>query len=186
MFSIETALMGIALALDAAVVSFAIGLLNLEATHHLKISRGLAICMLFGFFQFLMVWLGSLGGYFLSFSSYGHLFQLIVATIFLMIGLRVFQESMDDDDEHIEWGFLPLLILAVATSIDALAAGVSLGTIPMAYLSAIEIGIITFFICALAYVASNILSKLPTNWLLRSASAIFFFLGGRILFDYFF
>ncbi len=184
MFSMETSLLGVALALDAAVVSFAIGILNLEATHKLKLARGLGICSLFGFFQFLMVWLGSLGGYLLSFSSYGHLFQLVVAAIFLVISIRVFQESMDDDDKHIEWGFGPLLILAIATSIDALAAGVSLGSLPFAHLSAMEIGLITFFICALAYGASNFLKNLPSKWLLRSASLIFLFLGGKILFDY--
>jgi putative Mn2+ efflux pump MntP len=186
MFSLETGLMGIALALDAAVVSFAIGLLNLESSHKLKISRGLAVCSLFGFFQFLMVWLGSLGGYLLSFSSYGYLFQLVVAAIFLVIAVRILQESLDDDDEHIEWGLIPLLILAIATSIDALAAGVSLGTFPQAYLSALEIGIVTFFICLLAFGSSNVLKQLPTRWLLRSASVIFFFLGGRILYDYYF
>lgn len=186
MFSLETGLLGVALALDAAVVSFAIGLLNLEATHRLKFSRGFAVSTLFGFFQFLMVWLGSFGGYFLSFSSYGYLFQLVVAAIFLIIAIRILQESLDEDDEHIEWGLGPLLILAIATSIDALAAGVSLGTLPKAYLSALEVGIITFFICALAFASSNFLQKLPTNWLLRSASAIFFFLGGRIIYDYFF
>jgi manganese efflux pump family protein len=186
MFSMETSLLGVALALDAAVVSFAIGILNLEATHKLKFSRGLAVSALFGFFQFLMVWLGSLGGYLLSFSSYGYLFQLIVAAIFLVIAIRVLQESLDDDDEHIEWGFLPLLILALATSIDALAAGISLGTLPFAHLSAVQVGIITFLICGASYAASNFLKKFPTRWLLRSAALIFFFLGGRILYDYFF
>ena len=53
MFSMETSLLGLALALDAAIVSFAIGILNLEATHTVKISRGMIVCLLFGFFQFL-------------------------------------------------------------------------------------------------------------------------------------
>jgi manganese efflux pump family protein len=186
MFSMETSLLGVALALDAAVVSFAIGILNLEATHKLKFSRGLAICILFGFFQFLMVWLGSLGGYLLSFSSYGYLFQLVVAAIFLVIAIRILQESLDDDDEHIEWGLIPLLILAIATSIDALAAGISLGTLPFALFSAIQVGVITFLICGVSYATSNFLKNFPTQWLLRSAALIFFFLGGRILYDYFF
>ncbi len=185
MFSIETTLLGLALALDAAVVTFAIGLLNLESSHKLKFSRGFLTCSLFGIFQFLMVWLGSVGGYYLSFSSYGYLFQLGVALIFIIIGIRVLQESLDDDDEHIEWGLFPMLILAFATSIDALAAGVSLGTIPMAYMSAIEIGIITFFTCAAAYLTSMVFKKIPAAWLLRFASMIFFFLGGRIIYDYY-
>lgn len=186
MFSMETSLLGVALALDAAIVSFAIGILNLEATHTVKISRGLIVCLLFGFFQFLMVWLGSLGGYFLSFSSYGYLFQLVVAAIFMVIAVRVFQESMDDDDEHIEWGIIPLIILALATSIDALAAGISLGALPQSHFYALEIGFITVLVCVAAYASTYFFKKLPTPWLLRTAAMIFFFLGGRILFDYFY
>ena len=78
-----------------------------------------------------------------------------------------------------------MLILAMATSIDALASGIAIGTLPETYLSAIGIGIITFFICAGAYFSSNFLKSFPTSWLLKLASVIFFFLGGRILYDYF-
>lgn len=186
MFSLETSLLGVALALDAAVASFAIGLLNLELPIRHRVLRALMVCGLFGFFQFLMIWIGSMGGYFLSFSGYGHLFQLVVSLVFLVIGVRVLQESFKKDEDAIEWGIIPMVILAIATSIDALAAGISLGTIPMAYLSAIEIGIITFFICGFAFLTSNIFKSFPTQWLLRLASVIFFFLGGRILYDYYF
>jgi putative Mn2+ efflux pump MntP len=185
MFSIETTLLGVALALDAAVVSFAIGILNLELSNSQKLSRGCLTAGLFGLFQFLMVWLGSIGGYYFSFSSYGYLFQLVVAVIFLVIGVRVLQESFKNEEVAVEWGFVPMLILAVATSIDALASGVAIGTLPETYLSAFGIGIITFIICGGAYLSSNIFKSFPTNWMLRLASVIFFFLGGRILNDYF-
>jgi putative Mn2+ efflux pump MntP len=185
MFSVETTLLGVALALDAAVVSFAIGILNLELSNPQKLSRGLMTGGLFGLFQFLMVWLGSIGGYYFSFSSYGYLFQLVVAVIFMVIGIRVLQESLKNEEMSIEWGIVPMLILAFATSIDALASGVAIGTLPETYLSAFGIGIITFLICGAAYFSSNFLKSFPANWLLRVASVIFFFLGGRILTDYF-
>lgn len=185
MFSIETSLMGVALALDAAVASFAIGILHLELPNSQKLSRGLYVCSLFGLFQFLMVWLGSIGGYFFSFSSYGYLFQLVVAVIFMVIGVRVLQESFKKEEIIVEWGVLPMLILAMATSIDALAAGISIGTLPQTYLSALEIGFITFVICGSAYFAANFLNTFPTKWMLRLAAAIFFFLGGGILSDFF-
>lgn len=185
MFSLETTLMGVALAIDAAVASFAIGILNLDLSVHHKFRRGFLICLLFGFFQSLMVWLGSFAGFYLSFSSYGHLFQLVVAVIFFVIGAKVIQESLDDDDEPIVWGFLPLMLMAIATSIDALAAGVSLGTLPNTHITALEIGIITFAICAFSYSCSFFLKSLPTNWLLRVAAVIFFFLGGQIFFQHY-
>lgn len=185
MFSVETTLLGVALALDAAVVSFAIGILHLELSNSQKLSRGLMVCGLFGLFQFLMVWLGSIGGYYFSFSSYGYLFQLVVAVIFMVIGVRVLQESFKNEEVAVEWGLLPMLILAVATSIDALASGVAIGTLPETYISAMGIGIITFVICGSAYFSSNFLKSFPTYWMLRLAAVIFFFLGGRILSDYF-
>jgi putative Mn2+ efflux pump MntP len=186
MFSLETTLLGVALALDAAVVSFAIGILNLELSNSQKLSRGLLICGLFGLFQFLMVWLGSIGGYFFSFSSYGHLFQLVVAVIFMVIGVRVLQESFKNEEVAIEWGGLPMLILAVATSLDALASGISIGTLPQTYVSSFEIGLITFGICGAAYFSANFLKTFPAYWMLRLAAVIFFFLGGSILNDFFF
>lgn len=186
MFSVETTLLGVALALDAAVASFAIGILNLELSNSQKLSRGLMITGLFGLFQFLMVWIGSIGGYYFSFSSYGYLFQLVVAVIFLVIGIRVLQESFRKEEVTIEWGLLPMIILAFATSIDALASGVAIGTLPETYLSALGIGIITFIICSFAYLSSNFLQSFPTHWMLRLAAVIFFFLGGRIVNDYFF
>lgn len=186
MFSLEMSLMGVALAIDAAVASFAVGILNLDLSVHHKFRRGLLICLLFGFFQSLMVWLGSFAGFYLSFSSYGHLFQLVVAMIFFVIGVKVIQESLDDDDDGpIIWGFFPLVLMAVATSIDALAAGVSLGTLPNTHITALEIGLITFVICSFSYSCSFIFKSLPTNWLLRGAAVIFFFLGGQIIFQHY-
>lgn len=185
MFSLETSLLGVALAVDAAVVSFAIGILNLDLPKTHKLSRALMTCALFGFFQALMVWLGSLGGYFLTFSSYGYLFQLIVALIFIVIAVRVLQESFKKDVDAVEWGFLPLVILAVATSLDALASGISMGPLPNTHLAALEIGVITFFICGGAFLLTLVLKTFPHQWLLRFASGIFFFLGGKILVSYF-
>jgi putative Mn2+ efflux pump MntP len=186
MFSIEVTMLGVALAIDAAVASFAVGILNLKQPLFHKFRRGSLICLLFGFFQALMIWFGSQAGYYLSFSSYGYLFQLIVATIFIVIGLKVLQESLLDENKAIVWGFWPILIMAVATSIDALVSGVSLGTLPSAHMTALEIGLITFGICSLAYGASFFLKSLPEKWLLRLAAVIFFFLGGKVISGFFF
>ena len=184
MFSLETALLGVALAVDAAVVSFAIGILNLDLPKSQKISRALMTCLLFGFFQALMIWLGSLGGFYFTFSGYGHLYQLIVALIFMVIGTKVLQDSFKKESGPVVWELMPLLILAVATSFDALASGVSMGPLPSSHITALEIGLITFVICGFAIMCSTFLKSLPHQWLLRFASIIFFALGGRILLNY--
>jgi putative Mn2+ efflux pump MntP len=132
-----------------------------------------------------MIWLGSHMGYYFSFSSYGYLFQLLVAAVFIGIGVKVLKESLDEDEEPIVWGFFPLVLMAFGTSIDALAAGISLGTLPETHLTALEIGFITFIICSMGYGGAFFLKSLPTNWLLRAASLIFFFLGGQILYQHY-
>lgn len=183
MFSLETTLLGIALALDAAVVSFALGILNNDLTVGRKSSRGLLVCTLFGFFQALMIWLGSLGGYFLIFSSYGHLYQLFVALVFVVMAIRCLIESIKNESKTVVWGYTPLVILAIVTSIDALISGISMGPLPEAHTNALEIGIITFIICGMAYLSSALLKSFPARLLLLTASIIFFGLGGRILID---
>jgi len=50
MFSLEIALLGFALAVDAAVVTFAIGLLHYDKPSSEKFKRGLLVSLAFGFF----------------------------------------------------------------------------------------------------------------------------------------
>ena len=169
MFAVEILMLGLALAIDAAVASFALGLIGLEIPHQEKWKRGLLVALIFGFFQFLMLWLGSLGGYLLSFSSFGHLFHLIVALIFLIIAVKIFQESFEKESKNVEWGLLPITLLGIATSVDALAAGVSFGTLPQTYFAALEVGCVTSTLCGIFYSLSQILSNIPHRWLLRFA-----------------
>ena len=185
MVSLQSMLLGGALALDAAVVSFAVGILNLHLSIAHKFRRGLLICLLFGFFQALMVWLGSHAGYILVFSSYGYLFQLFVSSIFFGIGVKVIKESFETEEKQIVWGIIPLIVMAIATSIDALVAGISLGSVPGPHFMAAEIGVITFLICLLAYGSSFLFNSLPTKWLLRLAAIVFFFLGGKIIYEHY-
>lgn len=171
MFNLETSLLGLALAMDAAVASFALGLLGP------KPKRALIIAGTFGVFQFLMMWLGSWGGYLFSFSSFGHLFQLVVSILFIGIAIKVLQESFQNEDRVLDWNIEQLFVLALATSLDALAAGISLGTLPMPYLASMEVGVITFSVCLGAYSAALFFKELPTKWLLRAAAAVFLYLG---------
>lgn len=184
MFSLEIVLLGSALAIDAAVVSFAMGLLHLNLSSAERLKRGMIVSSCFGLFQFFMLWLGSVGGYLFTYSSYGYLFQLVVASIFLLIAAKFFQESMSEEERDLKWNFVHILALAFATSIDALAAGVSFGTLPWARAAAFEVGIITFVFCSGFYFATRIFHHIPEKWLLRLACLIFAFLGGKIIWEY--
>ena len=178
----EGLLLGLALAIDASVASFAISLLHEHDPVKIKTQNGLLTCFVFGVFQGLMLWFGSLSGFILIFSSMGHYFHLIVGVIFLFLGLKCFQESSKNEVRQLQWGLGTLLVLALATSIDALAAGVSFATVPLAHLEAIQVGVMTFIVCALFYGAGQFLKKIPDRWLLTLAGLIFIFLSSRIFF----
>jgi manganese efflux pump family protein len=180
MLNLEIVLLGLALATDAAVVAFAIGLLHHNYSFFPKVLRALSVSLVFGVFQFLMLWLGSYGGFFFSFSKYGYLYQLIVAGIFFVIAAKFFYESLETEKKHINDGVMPLLVIGLATSIDALAAGMSFGTLPKSYLVATDIGFITFALCVLFYSLAQFFKNIPEPWLLRFAGIIFLGLGGHI------
>lgn len=184
MISLEILLLGLGLAIDAGVVSFALGATTAEEGAKRRLMLGFLIAMTFGFFQFFMLWLGSYGGYLFTFSSYGYLTQIIVCGVFLLIGLKLFQEAQKDEAKELTWGILPILLLALATSIDALAAGISLGALPDARESAILIGIITFLICSVFFLGSFLLKSIPHKWLMRLGGLIFTGLGIRIIIHY--
>lgn len=181
MLSFETIILGLALAVDAAVVSFTYGLLCLEIPHKNRFARGVLTSFVFGLFQFLMLWIGSRGGHFFSFSSYGYLFQVVIGAIFLILAIKCIQESFEGEKAELVWGMGPLFILALVTSIDALAAGVSFGTLPGAHWVALEVGGVTWAICFLFFLSSSFLQKIPDKWLLRLAALIFIFLGARVI-----
>lgn len=184
MITLEILLLGLGLAVDAGIVSFALGLTTADDNVRHRLIKGLIITLTFGFFQFFMLWLGSYGGYLFAFSSYGHLSQVVVCGIFLLIGLKLFQDAQKDEEKELNWGAGSILALAVATSIDALAAGISLGTLPDAKFSALKIGIITFVVCSLFYGISFLFSSIPHRWLMRLGGIIFTGLGLRIVWHY--
>lgn len=174
-------LLGLALAIDAAVVTFAISLLHTEDTPTQKVKNGALVSASFGLFQFGMLWLGSYAGYLFTFSSFGYYFQTAIALIFFGLAWKCINESMSLDEKKIEWGVVPVVILAFATSIDALAAGISLGTIPHAHISAMGVGFITTSVCGSFYFIGQFFREIPDKWLLRFASLIFVFLGAQVI-----
>lgn len=181
MFTLEIMLLGLALAIDAAVVTFAVSLLHERDTPTMKVKNGFLVSFTFGLFQFLMLWLGSYAGYLFTYSSsFGFYFQIAVGMIFFGLALKCIFESFSLDEKKIEWGVIPVVILAFATSIDALASGIGLGTIPQAHFAAMEVGLITFMVCGSFYFIGQFFRQIPDKWLLRLASVIFLFLAGQV------
>jgi len=119
----------------------------------------LRVCLAFGAAQAMMPVLGWLAGIKLVnlISRYDH---WVAFGLLLVIGGRMIWESFHSkEDEDKERDFskgLPLLTLAVATSIDALAVGLSFAFLEVNIVAAVlTIGVVCFLITGLGFLAGR-------------------------------
>lgn len=138
----------------------------------------LKISLTFGFFQFFMTFLGYLGGnlFVEKIVAYGN---YISFSIFLLLGILMFREGFkNEDDEKLEdsLDFKTLLLMGIATSIDALLVGLTFSFYNTfnVFTYSLEIGIITFFISMIGFLLGNKFGNIFGN---KSH-----FVGGSILF----
>ena len=139
-------LIAVGLAMDAFAVSICKGL----AMKKPSLKAILVVGIWFGFFQALMPVIGyNLGSSFYDYiADYDHWIAFILLAV---IGVNMIREALSDEEEGVDdsTGFRTMLILAIATSIDALAVGISLAMTGDDILtSAVLIGVITFLISA--------------------------------------
>ena len=147
---ISILLVGIGLAMDAFSVSVTGGILLKKP----RLSQVSKIAMFFGGFQFLMPCIGYLLGS--AFAKYITAFDHYIAFVLLgFIGGKMLYEAICEKEEEEDIknpvSFKTLTILAIATSIDALAVGVTFATVPLAIhvsLASVLIGIVTYAISA--------------------------------------
>lgn len=141
----EIFLIAVALSMDAFAVSIISGI-GLRPFHW---GRALKMALFFGGFQFLMPVFGWLAG--TAFKKTIILYAPWIAFILLLfIGGKMIKESFEKEEEKTSpFDTVPLLGLAVATSIDAMATGITfLGLqVPILSSSAL-IGMTTFAISA--------------------------------------
>lgn len=124
---LELLLIALALALDAAIVA-----VGASALTRMRPSAMFRIATVFGGFHVLMPALGFLlGSGFRSYLlEYGH---IMGGTLLVLVGLQMLRESFKEEDEEAEKDILrvsTLLLLALATSIDAFVVGISFSFIP--------------------------------------------------------
>jgi len=137
----------IALAVSLAMDTFAVSIVTGAAYKELHIKHTLRMAGFFGGFQAFMPMVGYLAGLTISnyISEYDH---WIAFLILAAIGLKMIYESFKIKEERktmhpADIGML--LALAIATSIDALAVGITLSLITKQIAKAIVIiGIVTF------------------------------------------
>lgn len=144
------------LALGLSADAFAVSVTNGMCSSRITKKSAFATAMTFGLFQALMPILGFILGQ--TFSEFVNRYQHWVALFLLgFIGINMIVEAVKErrhpeDACNIKDIFTVknLMLQGIATSIDALAAGVSFAVLKLPILStALFIGIITFLCCVL-------------------------------------
>ena len=141
----ELFVLAVGLSMDAFAVSICKGLsLGKIKWKHMCIAG-----LWFGGFQALM----PLTGYFLGslfadiFTKYAHWIAFI---LLVFIGGSMIKEAFSKEEVNASMSFQSMLLLAIATSIDALAVGVSFAFLQVKIVPAVSfIGVITFLLSAI-------------------------------------
>ena len=151
----ELFLIGIGLSMDAFAVSICKGL-SMQ-----KIDKTYTLCigLFFGGFQALMPLIGYLLGHSFE-SAIASIDHWIAFALLALIGGNMVREALGDDDEEktdASFGFKTMLLLSVATSIDALAVGVSFAFLGVNIIAAIAtIGTTTFILSIVGIKVGNV------------------------------
>jgi len=171
------------LAMDAFAVSIASG----AAIKPLKIHNAFKIALYFGLFQALMPLVGWLTGLALRdfISSIDH---WVAFFILFVIGSKMIYESTKLKTEGKKNNPLStrlLLSLSVATSIDALAVGVSIAFLKVFILTPIiAIGMVTFFLSYIGVFVGNKSGHFFENKIEIIGGFILIFIGLKILVEH--
>lgn len=141
---VEITILGIGLAMDAFAVAICKGL----SMKKMNWKNAIIIALYFGIFQAVM----PIIGYFLgtTFEDFVTKFDHWIAFVLLLaIGGNMIKEAFDKncENKNDKVDFKTMVILALATSIDALAVGITFAFFEVNVLLAITIiGLITFFV----------------------------------------
>lgn len=142
---IEIFLIGVGLSMDAFAVSICKGL----SMQKVKKRDVFIIALFFGGFQALMPFIGWFLGR--GFESYITSIDHWIAFILLgVIGGKMIFEAFEneEDDSEISYDLKEVLLLAIATSIDALAVGITFSFLQVNIWIAIAIIGMTTFVCS--------------------------------------
>ena len=141
---IELLLISVGLAMDAFAVSVGKGM-TLKRVH---LRHALTAGVWFGGFQALMPVIGYFVGR--SFAEYVvSVDHWIAFGLLTLIGINMIRETIwgDDEDQDGDFCFRTMLLMAIATSIDALAVGISMAFLNVdIWISVGVIGIVTLLI----------------------------------------
>ena len=180
----ELFLIAVGLSMDAFAVSICKGL----SMQKMNRKNALVIGLYFGGFQGIMPFLGYLLGsrFQDAIASYGHWIAFILLAV---IGGNMIKESMDKELENLDSSvaFKDMVILAIATSIDALAVGVTFAFLKVQIVPAVcFIGVITFFLSVVGVKVGTIFGSRYKSKAEFVGGFILLLIGAKILVEHLF
>ena len=180
----ELFLIAIGLSMDAFAVSICKGL----STRKLELWHYLVIGAWFGGFQALMPTIGYLLGS--TFEAYITAFDHWVAFILLaLIGVNMLKEGLSHGEEESvdsSFAFKTMLLMAIATSIDALAVGITFALLPDVNILAAVcfIGVTTFLLSAAGLKVGNLFGTRFKSKAEIAGGVILILIGLKILLEH--
>ncbi len=178
----ELFVIAIGLSMDAFAVSVCKGL----SVGKVQVKHVLTAGIYFGGFQAIMPFLGYTLG--VQFSSLIESFDHWIAFVLLgIIGFNMIKESCKCADElNSSFSFTAMFPLAVATSIDALAVGVTFAAVQIENigLAVTLIGIITFILSAVGIKAGNVFGLKYKSKAEKLGGIVLILIGIKILIEH--
>ena len=185
-------LLAVGLSMDAFAVAICKGL----ALPKLSFRHMAIVGAWFGGFQALMPLIGYfLGSRFVKFIT--TVSPWIAFGLLALIGGNMIRESFSksEEEETADLGFMSMLIMAITTSIDALAVGITFACVPVAILpfnvtvntffAAAVIGITTFLLSVAGVKIGNVFGTRYKNKAEFAGGVILILLGVKIILDHF-
>lgn len=179
----ELLLIAIGLSMDAFAVAVCKGL----SVGKTKVRHYIITGLWFGGFQALMPFLGYLLG--TTFEKYIVAFDHWIAFILLsVIGINMIKEgfSKEENETDASFSFKNMLLLAIATSIDALAVGVTFALLPdVNIFHAISlIGMTTFILSAIGIKIGSVFGMKYKSAAEITGGIILILMGAKILLEH--
>lgn len=174
----------VGLSMDAFAVAVCKGL----SMKKMNWNNAVIIALYFGFFQAAMPFFGYTLG--LQFSSAIVSIDHWIAFILLsLIGINMIRESLNKEEESLDSSIAPaqMLMLAIATSIDALAVGVTFAFLNVSIIPAvIFIGSTTFILSITGVKVGNVFGCLYKSKAEFAGGTILILIGFKILIEHVF
>lgn len=171
---IEIIFLAFALSVDACIISFTYG----TCFEKERIKNGLLLASSTSFFQALMPVIG----YFLTTFVREYIMpfaDIIIFTIFVCLGIKFIKEAFEKKEKRpLCISVTCLLLIGIATSIDAFSAGISLSLFGNRILKpAVLIGIVTFINSSIGFSMGKLCKYISKKTMTVSAGLILIVLG---------